>query len=146
MCALVPSHAIIPADGVSAVTLQSDGSIEFLGNNALYIPPVGIATYEIEQPRIPPYQWSISPDGRLLSKSELSFPGVGGWLAGFDAISPDGSWLAGVETSETGDFILNGKNVVWRRGTNDLIPLELPSGQYGGPIVRGVSNEGDVIF
>jgi hypothetical protein len=150
MCALAPSHAVIPADGVQGVTLQSDGSLEFLANNALFLPdfvPLFAADSigEPDQPRIPPYQWSISSDGRLLSKSELSFPGVGGWLAGFDAISPDGSWLAGVETEDTGDFILNGKNVVWRRGTNDLIPLELPPGTYG-PVVRGVSNEGDVIY
>jgi hypothetical protein len=38
MCALVPSHAIIPADGVGGVRLQSDGSIEFVGYNALFLP------------------------------------------------------------------------------------------------------------
>src|SRR5436189_6350188 len=131
MCALAPSHTVIPADGVDGVTLQSDGSIEFFGNNALFLPQFQqVADYigDPDQPRIPPYQWSISPDGRLLSKSELSFPGVGGWFAGVDAISQDGSWLAGVQTTETGDVILNGKTVVWQRGTNDLIPLELSPG------------------
>jgi hypothetical protein len=75
----------------------------------------------------------------------LSFPGVGGWFAGVDAVSQDGSWLAGVQTTETGEVILHGNTVVWRRGTNDLIPLELSPGQYS-PTVSSVSNEGDVIF
>ena len=144
MCALAPVHAVIPADIVGGATLQSDGSIEFYGYNALFLPQVAIRDITIDQPRIPPYQWSISPDGRLLSKSELDFPAAG-WFRSVDAVSQDGSWLAGVQTSETGDVILNGKTVVWRRGTNDLIPLELSPGQYG-PIVRGLSNEGDVLF
>ena len=118
------------------VTLKSDGSLEFLANNALFLSDFRplVAADSIggpDQPRSPPYQWSIGPDGRLLSKSELSFPGVGGWFAGFDASSQNGSWLAGVESEDTGDFILNGKVVIWHRETNDLIPLGISPGTYG---------------
>src|SRR4029079_5206227 len=41
---------------------------------------------------------------------------------------------------------LKGKTVVWRPETNDLIPVEPAPESAGGPTVRGVSNEGDVIF
>lgn len=146
MCALAPSHAIIPAADVSGVTLQSDGSLEFYGYNApLFLQPVAIASFEIVQPVLPPYQWSIRPHGQLLSKSQLDFPAAS-WFLSVDAVSPDGSWLAGLQTEGTSDFILDGKYLVWRRGTNELLPVEPPPGQSGTQRAQGLSNEGDVIF
>src|SRR5262245_16105678 len=142
MCALAPSHAVIPADGVRGATLQSDGSVEFYGYDAplfLQLPSHFLPSYPLlvadpDQPVLPAYQWSISPDGRLLSKSELNFPDAD-WLRSIEAISPDGSWFAGVQSTETGDFILNGKTVIWKRGTNELMPVESPPESTGGVIV-----------
>lgn len=149
MCALAPSHAVLPADGVAGVTLEADGSLEFLGYNALFLPqflpPVASFEPDADQPRIPPYQWSVGPDGRLLSKAEVNFPAEG-WFVVIDVASQNGSFLAGLQTSETGDLILNGKTVVWQRETNELIPVEPAPGTTGGVHVHGLSNEGDVLF
>src|SRR5581483_6782163 len=133
-------------DTFGGITLQSDGTVQFLAYDAPLFRPRGPASYEgdPEQPPILPSQWSVSPDGRLLSKSEVDFPAEG-FLVSIEGASQDGSLLAGLHTSETSDVILNGKTVVWQRETNELIPVA-PSLEKSFLIVRGMSNEGDVIF
>jgi hypothetical protein len=149
MCALAPAHVVIPAGSVFGSTLRPDGSVEVYGADAQPFPNhliIGDGAAVLDGGVEDSYrqrQWLIGDDGRLISKTDLEGPLAVSHRSIY-AVSPDGSWFVGMK-SATGAGE-QGIIVVWRRGTNDLIPVGVSAEQTGGPMVRGISNDGDVIY
>jgi hypothetical protein len=151
MFAVAPAHVVIPAGAVIGSTLKPDGSIEVYGADAMPFPSEvivgdggetqtggGLDGVENGQK-----QWLIGSDGRLLSKTALD-AAAGSANRGAYAVSSDGAWFVGLKSATAvGE---QGSIVVWRRGSTDLIPVSVSADQTGGPMARGISNDGDVIY
>jgi hypothetical protein len=151
MCALSPVHVVLPASGAIGSTLRPDGSVEVYALEAQPFPAHIIigeggdahvhGTHD--EPDTGLKRWLVDEDGRLISKADLETP-LASTARTVYAVSPDGNWFVGLKhSSGAGD---QGKIVVWRRGTNDLIPIGVTPDQTSSPMVRGISNDGDVVY